>query len=74
LIRKNVEEGLGKSFSPKYIVHLDKLPKTRNGKILRRILKKAFTGESIGDTSNMEDQAIIKEVSEKGIKLRGTIH
>ncbi|MEM0155738.1 MAG: AMP-binding protein [Thermoplasmataceae archaeon] len=74
LIRKNIEDGLGKSFSPKYIVHLYKLPKTRNGKIMRRILKKAFIGESSGDTSNLEDQAIIRDVSEKGNKMRKIAH
>lgn len=69
-IKKHVEGDLGKSFSPKYIVHLEKLPKTRNGKIMRRILKRAFIGESAGDTSNMEDMAIIREVSEIGKRIR----
>ncbi|OWP57427.1 MAG: acyl-CoA synthetase [Thermoplasmatales archaeon B_DKE] len=71
-VKKQIENDLGKSFSPKYIIHLERLPKTKNGKIMRRILKKAFIGENIGDTSNMEDLAIINEVSQIGRELRAT--
>ncbi len=73
-IAEQMEKDLGKSFSPKYIIHLEKLPKTRNGKIMRRILRKAFMGENIGDTSNMEDLNIISEVSIIGSRLRSGNH
>lgn len=40
---------------PQEIEFVDKLPKTRSGKIMRRLLKARETGEEIGDTSTLED-------------------
>ena len=40
---------------PQEIEYLDKLPKTRSGKIMRRLLKAQEWGEEIGDTSTLED-------------------
>ena len=40
---------------PQEIEFMDKLPKTRSGKIMRRLLKVKETGEEIGDTSTLED-------------------
>ncbi len=40
---------------PQEIAFVDKLPKTRSGKIMRRLLKAQETGEDIGDTSTLED-------------------
>jgi len=40
---------------PQEIEFVDKVPKTRSGKILRRVLKAKELGQPIGDTSTMED-------------------
>jgi len=40
---------------PQEIEFVDKVPKTRSGKILRRVLKARETGQPIGDVSTMED-------------------
>jgi acetyl-CoA synthetase len=40
---------------PQEIEYLDKLPKTRSGKIMRRMLKAQEWGEDIGDTSTLEN-------------------
>jgi acetyl-CoA synthetase len=40
---------------PREIDFIDKLPKTRSGKIMRRILKAKELGQPIGDTSTLED-------------------
>ena len=40
---------------PREIEFIDKLPKTRSGKIMRRILKAKELGQPIGDTSTLED-------------------
>ena len=40
---------------PQEIEYLDKLPKTRSGKIMRRLLHAQEWGEEIGDTSTLED-------------------
>ncbi len=66
-IREVVVSGLGKSFAPKYVIWLPQLPKTRNGKIMRRVVKKAFLGEEPGDLSNMEDTSIIDYLKELGL-------
>ena len=66
-IRAAVENELGKSFTPKYVIWLPQLPKTRNGKIMRRVLKKAFLNETQGDLSNMEDTGILDYIKEIGM-------
>ena len=43
-----------------YVV--DKLPKTRTGKILRRVLRAVLTGAPLGDLSTLEDEAGVEEV------------
>lgn len=66
-IREEVTGGLGKSFTPKYIIWVPQLPKTRNGKIMRRVVRRAFLGEEPGDLSNMEDTSIIDYLKEVGL-------
>ncbi len=46
---------LGAAVAPKEIVFEDKLPKTRSGKIMRRLLKARETGETLRDISTLED-------------------
>jgi len=43
------------SGSPKEIVFTDKIPKTKSGKVMRRVLKKQYLGEDVGDLSTMEE-------------------
>lgn len=66
-IRKSVTDGLGKSFSPKFVLWLPQLPKTRNGKIMRRVVRKAFLNEPLGDLSNMDDTGVIEYIRELGL-------
>ncbi|GAA4710644.1 acetate--CoA ligase [Brevibacillus fulvus] len=54
-IRKFVKEGLAAHAAPREIEFRDKLPKTRSGKIMRRVLKAWELGLPTGDTSTMED-------------------
>ncbi len=65
-IRKKVEESMGKSFLPRFTIWLPQLPKTRNGKIVRRVVKRAFLGQDPGDVSNLEDTAIMDYITEVG--------
>lgn len=71
LIKHQVEKSLGKSFSPKYIINLQTLPKTKNGKILRRVLRTTFLGQDPGDISNIEDKSVIEQIREKSAEFRG---
>ena len=66
-LREVVKAKIGQVALPDFIQWADALPKTRSGKILRRVLQKIAAGavEDIGDTSTMADpsvlQALIKE-------------
>lgn len=50
-----VRERIGYIAEPAHIESVDKLPKTRSGKIMRRILKAKQLGIQVGDTSTLED-------------------
>ncbi|MCL5785164.1 MAG: AMP-binding protein [Candidatus Thermoplasmatota archaeon] len=61
-VKKKVESSMGKSFTPGYVVRLDSIPKTKNGKIMRRVVRNAFIGEALGDTSGLEDQSAVEAI------------
>jgi len=58
LIRKQI----GPIALPKEIYIVDDLPKTRSGKIMRRILKRLFTGEELGDLSTLANPESIDKI------------
>ena len=47
---------------PKLIFQLSDLPKTRTGKIMRRLLKAKLIGKPLGDLSSLENPDILKEI------------
>lgn len=63
---KLVRKSIGPLASPKYIVLTPDLPKTRSGKIMRRLLRKILAGEGdqLGDLSTLNNPSIIDEVKE----------
>ncbi len=54
-IREHVGEVMGAIARPEEVVFIDVLPKTRSGKIMRRVLKAQALGEDIGDLSTLEE-------------------
>ena len=54
-ITEHVGVNYGKHGRPEKIVFVDKLPKTRSGKIMRRVLRAKEMGKEAGDTSTLED-------------------
>jgi acetyl-CoA synthetase len=54
-IQQHVKKHLAGYSYPREIEFVEKLPKTRSGKIMRRILKAQEAGEDVGDTSTLED-------------------
>ena len=48
-----IRKEIGPIASPKKVYLVEDLPKTRSGKIMRRILRKLFTGEDLGDLSTL---------------------
>jgi acetyl-CoA synthetase len=63
-IMKTVSEQIGAIAKPDKIVIVSGLPKTRSGKIMRRILRKIAEGEfdAIGDTSTLLDPSVVQEI------------
>ncbi len=57
-----VAEGLGKSFAPEDVRFVAELPKTRSGKILRRVIQRIATGQEPGDLSTIENLAAIEAI------------
>jgi acetyl-CoA synthetase len=57
-----IRNSVGAIATPKQIYFVSKLPKTRSGKIMRRLLKTIANKEKIGDISTLEDGAAVREV------------
>jgi len=58
LIRREI----GPIVLPKEVYFVQDLPKTRSGKIMRRIFKKIFTGENLGDLSTLANPEIVEKI------------
>jgi acetyl-CoA synthetase len=52
---------LGKALAPKEVVFVGDIPKTRNAKVMRRVVRAAYLGEKLGDTSALENPASLDE-------------
>ncbi|WP_147534819.1 AMP-binding protein [Bacillus marasmi] len=61
---------LGKALSPKAIYFVSDLPKTRNAKIMRRVIKSAYLGKDSGDLSALENPKALLEIRELGENSR----
>lgn len=59
-----VAKDLGKSFKPKMAIHVKALPRTRSGKIMRRVIRAAYLGLERGDVSNLENPEAVAEIAE----------
>jgi len=68
-----VRNGVGPIATPEQIYFVSKLPKTRSGKIMRRLLKSIAKNEKIGDVSTLEDGAAISEVQSAFDELKKSI-
>jgi acetyl-CoA synthetase len=61
-LRDHVAARLGKFTRPKYITFTAELPKTRSGKIMRRLLRDIAEGRTLGDTTTLADSSVVKEL------------
>jgi acetyl-CoA synthetase len=57
-----VQKSLGKIVVVDGIDFVDMLPKTRSGKIMRRLIKAVITGQPLGDYSTIEDEGSLEEI------------
>jgi acetyl-CoA synthetase len=71
-ILQTVTRVIGAIAKPDKILFVSGLPKTRSGKIMRRILRKIAEGETtnLGDTSTLLDPAVVEEIVEGAATLR----
>jgi acetyl-CoA synthetase len=64
-LRDHVAERIGKLARPKRVVWSGDLPKTRSGKIMRRLLRDIAEGRELGDVTTLRDPEVMKELEEK---------
>ncbi|NCC34885.1 MAG: propionyl-CoA synthetase, partial [Chloroflexia bacterium] len=68
-----VRENIGPIATPDAIHFVSMLPKTRSGKIMRRVMRAVYQGDNIGDLSTIEDDATVDMVREAVDLLKGDL-
>ncbi|HEY2180920.1 MAG TPA: acetate--CoA ligase [Solirubrobacteraceae bacterium] len=69
-IRDTVATRIGKFARPKRIIWADDLPKTRSGKIMRRLLRDIAEGRALGDVTTLRDPAVTAQLEERVKELQ----
>jgi acetyl-CoA synthetase len=64
-LRRHVTEQIGAIARPREIFIVNELPKTRSGKIMRRLLKDVAEGREVGDTTTLADTAVMSSIQSK---------
>jgi acetyl-CoA synthetase len=72
-LSNKIRTDIGAIATPKQIYFVSKLPKTRSGKIMRRLLKAIGNNEKVGDVSTLEDGAAVTEVQQVFDELQKSI-
>ena len=67
---KHIRNTIGPIATPDAIVMVNKLPKTRSGKIMRRLLKAVLLGAPLGDVSTLEDEGSMEDIKATYEELR----
>lgn len=63
-LHTKIAEELGRAMAPKDVKFVRDLPKTRNAKIMRRVIRAAWLGEDPGDVSSLENPASVQAIRE----------
>jgi acetyl-CoA synthetase len=61
-LRAFVAEKIGGIARPKTVIFVDDVPKTRSGKIMRRLLRDIAEGRELGDTTTLADPSVVEEI------------
>ena len=61
-LKNHVSRELGKPLRPAAIKFISQLPKTRNAKVMRRIVRAIYLGKDPGDVSALENPAAVEEI------------
>ena len=70
-IRQHVAKKLGPIARPKQVVLVPDLPKTRSGKIMRRLLRDVAEGRTLGDTTTLADPNVFDEIRRRAAGAAG---
>ncbi len=74
-LKKELINHIRKSMGPIVVMgdiqFVNMLPKTKSGKIMRRVMKALLTGKEIGDLSTVEEEASIDEIRDAANKMKG---
>ncbi len=63
-LREHVSNMISPIARPKYLLFVPDLPKTRSGKIMRRLLRDIAEGRTLGDTTTLADGAVVETIRE----------
>jgi acetyl-CoA synthetase len=64
-LREHVAEMIGKFARPKQIMFTPDLPKTRSGKIMRRLLRDIAEQRALGDVTTLADSAVVNTIRDQ---------
>jgi acetyl-CoA synthetase len=64
-LRNHVADKIGPIAKPANVVFTPELPKTRSGKIMRRLLRDVAENRPLGDTTTLADPAVVSEIAER---------
>ncbi len=70
-LKQHVRKEIGPTARPDSVVAVDDLPKTRSGKIMRRILRSIAEGkEDVGDVTTLADPGVVETLQEQAAAQR----
>jgi acetyl-CoA synthetase len=62
-LQDRVAHELGKPLRPAFVKAVSGIPKTRNGKLMRRLVRAAWLGEPVGDATALDDPGLLDEIA-----------
>jgi len=65
VLRAHVATAIGAIARPRELHLVTELPKTRSGKIMRRLLRDVAEGRDIGDTTTLADTSVMQAIADK---------
>jgi acetyl-CoA synthetase len=68
VLRDHVAQEIGAIAKPKTVYFTPDLPKTRSGKIMRRLLRDVAEGRNLGDTTTLADASVVNELQRRAVE------
>ena len=70
-LREHVASTIGPIAKPKTVLFTEELPKTRSGKIMRRLLRNVAEDEQLGDTTTLADPTVVEGIKNRYLSTQG---